>query len=98
MVVYDHVSDDVHYITDDTVRVWRALPGTPAVIAGRLGIAASDVEGHLAVLAERGLVTPGGGVSRKLALSGLAAGGLAAAIWSMKAPTPAAASSTIPED
>lgn len=92
VVIYDARDDSVHYLTDDTLLVYNACPGSIDDIAERTGLPEDHVAAHLAELESRALVLiHTSSVSRKTVIaSALAVIG----IWSMSAPTPAAASST----
>ena len=98
VVIYDALDDSVHYLTDDTLRVYSACPGSVEDIAESTGLPEDHVAAHLNELESRALVLvhSAGSASRRSLVVGSTLAVLG--IWSMSAPTPAAASSTTPDD
>jgi hypothetical protein len=94
LVIYDGRDDSVHYLTDDTLSVYAACPGSIDEIAELTGLPQDHVAAHLNELESRALVASHvvGTASRRSMVVGSALAVLG--IWSMTAPTPAAASST----
>ncbi len=95
VVAYDTANDLVHCVSDDSLLVMGACQGVSAAeISECTGLSEATVAAHLRELSERGLVTATGGddLSRKRLLA-MASGAAALAVWTMAAPTPAAAAS-----
>lgn len=96
-VVYDHGSDEVLCLSGTSSDILRAATGaTVEEIAAATQVDADEVAAQLLQLADRGLVTPvatESGVARRSLVA--AAGGTVAALglWSIAAPSPAAAAS-----
>lgn len=97
VVVYDHASDEVLCLTGDSAAVLAATTGaTIEEIASATGLNSATVAAYLIELADRGLVSAQGserGLARRSLVG--AAGGVAVALglWSIAAPSPAAAAS-----
>jgi hypothetical protein len=95
-VVYDRRNDEVHCLDDRATQVYLACDGrTAAEIAEVTGESVEVVDAHIAALAKRGLVDHNApGVDRRRFVAGTAAhAAIAVGIWSLTAPTPAAAAS-----
>lgn len=96
-VVYDHSSDEVICLSGISSDILRAVTSTTVgEIASTTGVDADEVAAQLLELADRGLITPVATeptVARRSLVA--AAGGTVAALglWSIAAPSPAAAAS-----
>lgn len=96
VVVFDARTDDVLCLTGPAVDVFRACAagGSVEEIASAAGLALDVTAAHLGELADRGLVVSGSADDSRMArrtLLPLAGAVAAAAVWSVAAPTPAAA-------
>ncbi|MBP6997060.1 MAG: hypothetical protein KBB39_13055 [Phycicoccus sp.] len=97
MVLYDSTTEQVHCLTGPATVVLGAVDSsTVAEIAARTGLMESEVAAYLGELADAGLVTAestGPELARRSLAKVAAGAAVTLGVWSIVAPTPAAADS-----